>query len=386
MERVADAQALIRCHDLDIWLAAHLGDVFDKLAMIPDDEARFETSLRDYFILEYAELLQNNPKHPALWRIICDYLAAAGDEGRSRLRMHIQRVSLDFDVKGKNKEANGDAKEDGVEAQFRHFTEVLEACRELKLDEEWSVISKVMADRLMRRGNYGLAATMCQQAEDGYALSRIAEKILDAYLNQGAKEFLQLVETLPRTFLSEGPAALAELQDTNTTFPLDLPGQTAVSVFASRLTFLSELRDYLLFLAQGARDRAAARLVNLLTSGIAPVGFWAVLLVESVGLLEGVPCFLGKGEHQLMAADTEILFTSNDSFELLRVLQEVLSNASFAPNEYLLQLAQYIRRKGETSADEKAGIALARRKLEEVRLALARNLARALVVGFDNPF
>jgi nuclear pore complex protein Nup85 len=26
------------------------------------------------------------------------------------------------------------------------------------------------------------------------------------------------------------------------------------------------------------------------------------------------------------------------------------------------------------------------RKLEEVRLALARNLARAVIVGFDNPF
>lgn len=29
------------CHDLDIWLSAHLGDVFDKLALIPDDEERY---------------------------------------------------------------------------------------------------------------------------------------------------------------------------------------------------------------------------------------------------------------------------------------------------------------------------------------------------------
>jgi nuclear pore complex protein Nup85 len=28
------------CHDVDLWLAAHLGDVFDKLALIPDDEER----------------------------------------------------------------------------------------------------------------------------------------------------------------------------------------------------------------------------------------------------------------------------------------------------------------------------------------------------------
>jgi nuclear pore complex protein Nup85 len=28
------------CQELDIWLAAHLGDIFDKLALIPDDEER----------------------------------------------------------------------------------------------------------------------------------------------------------------------------------------------------------------------------------------------------------------------------------------------------------------------------------------------------------
>lgn len=64
---------------------------------------------------------------------------------------------------------------------------------------------------------------------------------------------------------------------------------SAVSIFASRLTFLSEFRDYLLYKEQEVKDLAAARLVNLLTSGIAPVGFWAVLLAESVALLEGRP-------------------------------------------------------------------------------------------------
>jgi hypothetical protein len=34
----------------------------------------------------------------------------------------------------------------------------------------------------------------------------------------------------------------------------------------------------------------------------------------------------------------------------------------------------------------KNGLDGANRKLDQVRLALARNLARALVVGFENPF
>lgn len=97
---------------------------------------------------------------------------------------------------------------------------------------------------------------------------------------------MRLVDTLPPSLLNEAPLALSQVQPDGAK-PLDLPSQSAVSVFASRLTFLAEFRDYLLFLSQGARDRAAIRLVDLLRSGVAPIGMWAVLLVESVNLLEG---------------------------------------------------------------------------------------------------
>jgi nuclear pore complex protein Nup85 len=101
--------------------------------------------------------------------------------------------------------------------------------------------------------------------------------------------------------------------------------------------------------------------------------------------------------HVTDGPDPEILFTSNDSFELLRILEEVTSNSSFAPEEYLYSLIVYLQRQTATSstitsseagieATTKQGQAEAYRKLEEVRLALARNLARALVVGFENPF
>lgn len=98
--------------------------------------------------------------------------------------------------------------------------------------------------------------------------------------------------------------------------------------------------------------------------------------------------------------DAEILFTSNDSFELLRVLEEVTSNSTYAPQEYLYSLVVYLERHSAPAAAEegkkqstldigettKRGTEGAYRKLEQVRLALARNLARALVVGFENPF
>lgn len=96
---------------------------------------------------------------------------------------------------------------------------------------------------------------------------------------------------MPPSLLNEAPLALVEMQ-------LDNGGKTAqddrnpMAVFTARLAFLAEFRDYLLFLTQGARDRAAEKLVNLLTSGIAPQSLWAVLLAESVPLLEGQSWFI----------------------------------------------------------------------------------------------
>ncbi len=160
----------------------------------------FDTALRDYFLLEYTDLLQTHPRHSAMWRITCDYLDAAGPEGRNQLREYIQHVALGLDneVQGKQSgtvqaESNGmdivvegiDEQEEKESMNLRRFTEVREACAELRLEDEWKIISKVVADRLIRRGDYGLAAAMCLQAEDGYTLSRIAEEIVEAYLSSG---------------------------------------------------------------------------------------------------------------------------------------------------------------------------------------------------------
>ncbi|WVW82930.1 hypothetical protein I302_104945 [Kwoniella bestiolae CBS 10118] len=380
-------KALMGCYDIDIWLSSHLGDLLDKLELIPDDEERFEIPLRDHFLLEYTEILQNNPKYSAFWRVICDYLNYAGQEGRNRLKSHIMRISISLDgdaQQAKKKHADGgmDVEQDGedgtgmlskgIEEAVRLLDEVRAACGEFKLEEEFKVISQILASKLIRKGEFGMAASMSMMAGDGWALSRIAERILDSYITDGDEEFLRLVDTLPPTLLSEAPTALAELQtqlDPTSGLP-DLPATSALSIFASRLTFLSEFRDYLLFLHQGARDRAASKLVGLLTSGIAPVGIWAVLLVESIDLLE----------------DSDILFSSNETFELLRVLEEVKVNSSFAKQDYLEQLIQYLQRLSKNDNNKKMGYEDGYKKLDQVRLALARNLARSLVGGFDSPF
>ncbi|WVQ71710.1 hypothetical protein IAR50_001251 [Cryptococcus sp. DSM 104548] len=377
-------KALMTSYTLDPWLSAHLSDLLDKLVLIPDDEEHFDISLRDFFLLEYAQVLQTHPSHKAFWRVTCDYLAFSGEEGRGRLKEHLRRIDipLERDIKGKSKETPVDTDvgmddENGsAESQpesIKLLDEVRSACTEFHLDDVWREISQVLATRLVHARQYGMAATLALMARDGFALARIAEKVLQSFVDEGPDEFLALVDTLPPTLLSEAPAALLQLQE-SASAPLSFPSSDSISVFASRITFLSEFRDYLLFLGQeGGREQAAGKVVALLTSGIAPTGFWGVLLVESISLLE----------------DPEILFSTNETFELLRILEEVLTNASFAEEEYLGQIALYLdhrspkQEQGKKSGKGKASAHDARRKLEEARLALSRNLARAMVSGLD---
>ncbi|WVN86702.1 uncharacterized protein L203_101874 [Cryptococcus depauperatus CBS 7841] len=399
-------KALMGTYILNPWLSAHLSDILDKLSLIPDDEEHFETSLRDYFLLEYAQMLQDSLQGKAFWRVVCDYLNGSGEEGRERLAEWLKRVyiPLEQDFKSNSDVDAFGQDEEGMDVEqtletasgkdgeaVKLLEEVRSACFEFNLPDVWTDISQVLAKRLMHAGKFGMAATLALMGRDGWALARIAEKVMERFTIAGPEEYLNTVDTLPPTLLSEAPEALAQLQSTSIK-ATNFSSQSVMSVFASRITFLSEFRDYLLFLEQNARDNAAGKIVNLLTSEIAPVDFWAVLLVESIDLLE----------------DSEILFNSNETFELMRVLQQVLDNASFAPQNYLGQLVHYLRRTEDLITSDGAehpfgqtqkhiqqsskqdknerGIETAKRKMDEVRLALARNLARAMVVSVDSPF
>lgn len=281
-------KALMGCHELDRWLAAHLGDVFDKLALIPDDEERFDTSLRDYYLLDYADMLQESPSQGDLWRVIAEYLAAAGPEGRGRLREYVLHIAvrLGREKKDKGRETmdveDGEQDDKTASPDFQQFTELRELCAEFKLEDEWRTISTAVAEQLIRRGDLGIAASICLASEDGFLLSRIAEKIFASFVTDGDDAFLALVNSLPESMLHEAPQKFSDLRELR----LDARESTMV-MFASRLAFLSEFRDYLLYLAQSSRSLAAKKLISVLTSGITPVEFWAVLLAESVDLLEG---------------------------------------------------------------------------------------------------
>lgn len=197
--------AALKMYELNTWLAAHLGDIMDKMLLLNDDENKYDLSLRDFFLLEYAELLQGSTQGAGLWRIIAGYLAMAGAEGKRRLAVHVMRTSLRLNV-GKSQEtttdgdtgqANGHDNRDGMEidagdhateaqaGRFSHMQEVLEVCDQYALDRQRTEIMRIAADELIRRGEYGVAAAMCMKASDVYGIGKLADRVVDIYIHQG---------------------------------------------------------------------------------------------------------------------------------------------------------------------------------------------------------
>lgn len=99
-------------------------------------------------------------------------------------------------------------------------------------------------------------------------------------------------------------------------------------------------------------------------------------------------------EVQKLTQAPDVLVGSTNTFEIMRILEDVIVNATHAPDLYLGQLERYLRRlehrgtlrNGSDSKEGKADYGAALRKLEEVRLACARNLARAMVLNVNDQY
>lgn len=126
--------------------------------------------------------------------------------------------------------------------------------------------------------------------------------------------FVKLVDSIPTKLLHPEAASFrpelfspARLQDTAIDMDAEsdqdpdnsIAGQTSVlgglnqpspinySVFQTKISFLAQYRDFHAFFAQGDRQQAAAQLVHLIKSGVCPRRFVAVLLLDTIPLLEG---------------------------------------------------------------------------------------------------
>ncbi|XP_060620689.1 nuclear pore complex protein Nup85 [Anolis sagrei] len=137
---------------------------------------------------------------------------------------------------------------------------------------------------------------------------------------------------------------LKEYCERGTFSDLDLIDNLGPSMLLSdRLTFLGKYREFHRLYGEKQFFAAAKLLLMLMTARIAPCSFWMTLLTDALPLLE----------------QKEVIFSADQTYELMKCLEDVTATES----------------KKQKLQDDDAEMM----KVEMLRLAMARNLAKAIV-------
>ncbi|KAJ3526103.1 hypothetical protein NM688_g8300 [Phlebia brevispora] len=84
-------QMLSQSSNLDPWLAAHVADIMEPLELIDRETNDSGLSMRDFYILSYAEYLRSDP---GLWRLTVDYMCSCGAVGEEMADQVLTHVPL----------------------------------------------------------------------------------------------------------------------------------------------------------------------------------------------------------------------------------------------------------------------------------------------------
>ncbi|GAA5853785.1 hypothetical protein JCM8547_007448 [Rhodosporidiobolus lusitaniae] len=393
------------------WLATHLADLLSHLHLPAfdtpvsassnalmdehgaakkggaEEEDALPLSLREHFLLDWGTRL-STATDTSLWRLACEYWGACGAEGRKRARTLLRSLRLDEGevLVAAEGEKEKEPREDGMdveggegekskkEKKVSRVEEVLTVCADLGLEEEMVSICKSYASQLVARKRYGEAIAFSVRAADSRRIAEIANLILDEYIENGQDAFISHVDSIPTSLLrpSASPSSMPGSPSSSTASDdLDpyLPHSTpsALAPYSSRLSFLARYRDFFALYASGSRREAAALLVLMLTSGVAPKRVWGVMLLDALPLLEtSLP-----------------LVSLSETFDLLRILEDVVGPVVaqtpprdvFGNLEALGRLASKEGKKAVGKEGEEERTARALEQMEVVRGALARHLA-----------
>ncbi|KAH8832803.1 Nup85 nucleoporin-domain-containing protein [Flagelloscypha sp. PMI_526] len=312
-----DLEAMLeRAAQLDPWLSAHMVQFLDPLYEgfdIPKDDG---LSYRQHYILDYAGYLQSDN---SLWSETTEYMFTCGRVGVGRADELLLRVALTIvppDQTQAMQEDEADPREGEVNVMLRQLSE---KCRDHDREPTRRAILKIAAQTLVRAKRFGIAISYYLSAEDWPGLGYAVDRILDVYVESGAREFtttaFQITPSLPALTQNSG-------------------------VFSHRLLFV--------------RHREAAMLlVSILERDIAPNAWKAVLLVDSMEYLHG----------------TTLLYSSQDATRLLQRLEEISLFINSSPSSSLEYLHLLARLKG----GERDALLC----LKALRLSLARYFALA---------
>ncbi|KAF9461545.1 nucleoporin Nup85-like protein [Collybia nuda] len=322
-------QALRHASQLDLWLSAHLADIMVPLALIEaDTDEDSEMSPRDHHILAYAQYLHSDP---ALWRITVDYMYSCDEVGKQQADEVLLRVPLRLHEQTEPSVERGIKSGDIVGV----LKDINQTCFQYQREGVRRTVCRIAAQTLVNGKEYGLAVSYCTSAEDWPGLGRVVDRVLDEYIVSGPENFSQYA-------LAIAPS-VQELYDQ----------PSSHGIFVHRLMFAVRYAHFHRLLEQQELQDASLDLIAIFHDDLAPKSWWAVLLYDSVRLLQ----------HE-----SALLFSSSDALGLLRKLEEVFVRTSQGSGEdYLSVLVKTIKGGGEKEAID---------QLNVVRLALARYFAR----------
>ncbi|XP_036612485.1 nuclear pore complex protein Nup85 [Trichosurus vulpecula] len=196
---------------------------------------------------------------------------------------------------------------------------VLRICERRQMTEQVRSICKILAMKAVCNNRLGSALSWSIRAKDAAFATLVSDRFLKDYCERGSFSDLDLIDNL-------GPAMM----------------------LSDRLTFLGKYREFHRLYGEKRFADAASLLLSLMTSQIAPRSFWMTLLTDALPLLE----------------QKQVIFSAEQTYELMQCLED-------------LTIGRPEPRDLEGQRPQEDDIETT--KVEMLRLALARNLARAIV-------
>eukprot|EP00058_Branchiostoma_floridae_P021573 XP_002607063.1 hypothetical protein BRAFLDRAFT_118686 [Branchiostoma floridae] len=362
------------------WFVAHLADLLFQCGQLESHSLNYGSNLREFLLLDYASSLMS---HPSLWQVGASYLDYCPEFGRYYLEFYLERLPLQTEqkalkvlrecekrdmkdishsickvmgVRALRNERLGSALSWALRSKVgasyldycpefgRYYLEfylerlplqteqkalkVLRECEKRDMKDISHSICKVMGVRALRNERLGSALSWALRSKDASFATFLADRFLSEYSSKGGFSSLDLLDNLG----------------------------TAM-VLSDRLTFLGKYREFHRLHEEWEFKSAANLLLQLLTNRMAPKKFWLTLLTDALPLLES----------------EEVIFSTQQTYELMNCLEDI--SLSFRSSAYLhgdqAGDAQLKPTKGQQEVEKQ--------KLDLIRLALARNLARAIL-------
>ncbi|TKC53400.1 hypothetical protein EI555_014854, partial [Monodon monoceros] len=253
--------------------------------------------------------------HHSLWQLGVDYFDYCPELGRVSLELHIERIPLSTEQKA---------------------LKVLRVCEQRQMTEQVRSICKILAMKAVRNNRLGSALSWSIRAKDAAFATLVSDRFLRDYCERGCFSDLDLIDNL-------GPAMM----------------------LSDRLTFLGKYREFHRLYGEKRFVDAASLLLSLMTSQIAPRTFWMTLLTDALPLLEQKQVQVESTVIIFCAcARACVIFSAEQTYELMRCLEDLTSGRPV---------------RGEPDAQQLQDDDVETTKVEMLRLALARNLARSIV-------